>query len=80
MSDDHDKLIEVLMEAQITGSDEGYMTVRELAQHTGKGINTIRTRLWILKEHGEIETQLVKRINIAGITQWVPGYKYKPGE
>ena len=62
------------MEAR-ENEDNGYVTVRELIEKTGLSNDTVRARLRLRHELGELEVKLVKRLNIAGIYQAVPGYR-----
>ena len=57
---------------------EGYLTVRQMVEHTAHGRNWIQGRLAQLKREGRLAVRDTQETNIAGKPCWVPAYRILP--
>lgn len=75
-----DDLLDAIRKAMSPSHEagEGFRTVRELTESTGKGEDRVRKALRLLQREGRLETRLVQRTAIDGRPQAVPAYRFKP--
>jgi hypothetical protein len=59
-------------------SAEGYLTMRQMSEHTRRRLRWIRDRLGQLKGEGRLAVRDIQETNIAGKPCWVPAYRILP--
>jgi hypothetical protein len=74
MSDD---LVEVLSQLGEVDGNDGYLTTRELMARFGCCKNKMLDKLNQLNRLGQLETAMVRRVNLTGKAYTVPGYRIK---
>ena len=77
MTSDQDRLIAALAATPEAGSDDGYLTFREIMRLLSMGDNKLYKLLHQLEETGRLECKRVPRRAMTGNIQAVPAYRLR---
>jgi hypothetical protein len=76
MTSDQDLLIAILT-AEHEATDDGYLTMQDLQELSGKRPRVLYDLMHELDRAGRLECQMVRRRNIAGAMQARPAYRLR---